>query len=213
MGNTRVSIGPSKSKPHGGNAARLKLEKPRFLFLEGSGGATVAPAGAAVVLAGTSAAPAGSSAEDPTAGASTPAAGASSRPPPWLVVTGLGDSTSRGAHPPSLPSSSSSSSDDEFTSIVGGGGESLLLAQPVPLVLLLSALPPPDSPLLRACRLLLFQLLRGASGRPGPGRRRIRLCGVHYHPLLNITIRDRVGALQEAEEGKKAHSPQGCRGA
>jgi hypothetical protein len=49
------------------------LEKPHFLFLEGSGGAAVAPAGAAVALVGASAALAGSSIDNPVAGASTPA--------------------------------------------------------------------------------------------------------------------------------------------
>jgi hypothetical protein len=77
-GNTRVSIGPSESRTHEGNATNLKLEKPRFLFIEGSGGAAVAPAGAAVALAGTSAVLTSSSNDNPTAGASTPAAGASS---------------------------------------------------------------------------------------------------------------------------------------
>jgi hypothetical protein len=78
MGNTRVNIDPSRLKTHGGNVAHLRLEKPRFLFLQGSGGAPVAPAGAAVALVGTSAALAGSSTHDPAAGASMPASSASS---------------------------------------------------------------------------------------------------------------------------------------
>jgi hypothetical protein len=78
MGNTRVNIEPSRSKTHGGNATHLRLEKPRFLFLDGSGGAPVAPTGAAVVLTGASAAPAGASTDEPVASASMPATGASS---------------------------------------------------------------------------------------------------------------------------------------
>jgi hypothetical protein len=73
-----MSTSPSKSRAHGGSAAHLKLEKPRFIFLEGLGGAAVAPAGAAVAFAGASAALAGSSTDNTEAGASTPATGASS---------------------------------------------------------------------------------------------------------------------------------------
>jgi hypothetical protein len=69
--NTKVNIDPSRSKTRGGNATHLRFEKPRFLFLEGSWGAPVAPAGATVALAGASAAPAGTSTDDPVAGAST----------------------------------------------------------------------------------------------------------------------------------------------
>jgi hypothetical protein len=109
-GNTRVSFDPSKSRMHWGNAAHLKLEKPRFLFLEGPGGAVFALAGATVALAGTSAALAGSSADNPAVGAST-------RP----VVTGAGDSTSQGGptprHSPPPPPTTMSSPVSP-----GGGG-------------------------------------------------------------------------------------------
>jgi hypothetical protein len=67
------------------STAELKLEKPRFLFLEGSGGATVVPAGASMALASTSAVLASASAAlaDPSTdvlvvGASVPATGACS---------------------------------------------------------------------------------------------------------------------------------------
>jgi hypothetical protein len=154
--NTRVSIGPSKSRTHGGNAAHLRLEKPRFLFLEGLGGAPVAPAGTAVVLTG-------ASTDDFAVGASMPAAGASSSA---RGDGGGGFHLSRGRPrhsllPPPPPMRSSPASP---------GGEPLLLAQPVLLVLLLPALLPPDSPLLHTCRPLLLPLLRGAGGRPSPGR-------------------------------------------
>jgi hypothetical protein len=62
-----------------------RVEKPRFLFLEGSTGtkatadaATVAPPDASVTRAGTSAARAGSSVDRPAAGASAPTPGACS---------------------------------------------------------------------------------------------------------------------------------------
>jgi hypothetical protein len=77
-----MSTSPSKSRARGERTAYLKLEKHRFLFLEGSAGAALAPVGAAVALAGatatlarTSAALAGSSNDGPVAGASTSATG------------------------------------------------------------------------------------------------------------------------------------------
>jgi hypothetical protein len=64
----------------GGAAAYLKVEKPRFLFLEGSTDAVVAAGVATAVLldasmthVGTSAARAASSIDRPVAGASAPA--------------------------------------------------------------------------------------------------------------------------------------------
>jgi hypothetical protein len=155
--NTGVSVDPSKSRTHGGSATQLKLEKPCFLFLKGSGGASVAPAGSAMAPAGTSATLVGYSTDDPAAGASTPAAGTST---PAAGASSTSASAARGdgcggfhllggARPTSL-TSSFSSDDDEFACVVGGGGESLLLAQSVLLVLLLPVLLPPDSPLLRA---------------------------------------------------------------
>jgi hypothetical protein len=76
---------PLKFRVRAGSTADLKLEKPRFLFLEGSGGAAVVPAGSAMALAGTSAVLASASAAlaDPSTDvlvvdASTPATGACS---------------------------------------------------------------------------------------------------------------------------------------
>jgi hypothetical protein len=104
----------------------LKVEKPRFLFLEGSAGAIVAPIvataalpDAPAVLAGTSAARAASSTDRSAVGASAPTVSACS----FAASTSLSDGgggfhLSRGA-PPSL-SSSSSSSDDEFSGVVWG---------------------------------------------------------------------------------------------
>jgi hypothetical protein len=62
--------------------AYLRVEKPRFLFLDGSAGAeatadaaTIAPLDASAVHAGTSAACAASSVDRPAAGAPAPAPG------------------------------------------------------------------------------------------------------------------------------------------
>jgi hypothetical protein len=62
------------------------LEKPRFLFLEGSGGATVSPAGA--------------STDDPMAGASAPATGTSSTATSAAHGDGGGGFHLSGAAPP-----------------------------------------------------------------------------------------------------------------
>jgi hypothetical protein len=119
-----VSTGPSKSSTHGGSAAHLKLEKPRFLFLEGSGGAAVVPAGAAVALADASAVLADSSTDDPVAGATAPATDARSTAASAAHGDRGGGLHLSGGRPASLSSSSSSSSssDEEFAGVVGGGG-------------------------------------------------------------------------------------------
>jgi hypothetical protein len=128
--NTRLSSSPSKTGALGEITSYLKLENPRFLFLEGSGGAAVAPVAVAIALAGAPVALAGASAarasptDLPAAGASAPATDACSSTASAALGDGVGDSTSWGARPPSL--SSSSSSDDEFSGVPGG--ESLLLA-------------------------------------------------------------------------------------
>jgi hypothetical protein len=107
--------------------AYLRVEKHRFLFLEGSAGAdatddaaTVEPPDASAVRASTSAACAASSVDCPAAGASAPTPGAcSSAASAALGEGGAGSHLSGGACPPSL-SSSSSSSYDEYSDIAGG---------------------------------------------------------------------------------------------
>jgi hypothetical protein len=116
----------------GGSAAHLNLEKPCFLFLEGSEGAAVVPAGAAVALAGTFAVLAGSSTDDPVAGASAPATGACST----AASAARGD-RGRGFHLSGGPAPRRSPLPPPpltMSSPVSLGGESLLLAQPVLLV-------------------------------------------------------------------------------
>jgi hypothetical protein len=116
--NKKLSSSPLKSRASGENATYLKLEKPRFRFLEGSRGAATAPAVAAAVLDCAPATRAASSTDRPAAGTSSPIAGACSS----AASTALGDGgggfhLSRGRPP---LSSSSSSSDDEFFGVAGG---------------------------------------------------------------------------------------------
>jgi hypothetical protein len=77
-----MNTSPSKSGVHWEVATYLMVEKPRFLFLEGSGGtaglpvvAAVAPAGVPAVLIGASATRAASSTDRPAADILAPAAG------------------------------------------------------------------------------------------------------------------------------------------
>jgi hypothetical protein len=103
-----------------------RVEKPRFLFLEGSTGAeaavdvaTVALPNASAARAGTSTARVASSVDRPAAGASAPAPGAcSSAASAALGEGGACSHLSGGARPPSL-SSSSSSPDDKYSEVAG----------------------------------------------------------------------------------------------
>jgi hypothetical protein len=67
---------PLETSAHGENATYLRLEKPRFLFLEGSVGAAVAPVVAAATLTDAPAALAGASAVRVASSADRPAVGA-----------------------------------------------------------------------------------------------------------------------------------------
>jgi hypothetical protein len=128
MQNRRIKLLPLKNGASGGAVTYLKVEKPRFLFLEGSTSAVAAADVATVVLpdasaarAGTSAARAASSVDRPAAGASAPAPGACSSAASVTLGEGGGCKLPplRGARPPSL-SSSSSSPDDEYSEVAGG---------------------------------------------------------------------------------------------
>jgi hypothetical protein len=83
--NTKLITNPSKPGARGENATYLRLEKPRFLFLEGSVRAVVAPVVAAAVLVDELAALADASAARTASSTGCPAAGAPApvpRPPP-----------------------------------------------------------------------------------------------------------------------------------
>jgi hypothetical protein len=182
--NIKLSSSPSKPGAPGESATYLKLEKSRFLFLEGSGGAATAPVVAAA--AALTSAPSARAAPPLTARGRAPAP----LPPLRPLVTGVGDSTSQPGPAPRrspLPP-------PPTNSLESLGGEPLILTQPVLLTLLLPALPPPDPPLLCARCPLLFSPLRGTGGCPCPGFRWIRSCGVHGHPLLKDNYQDRTSA-------------------
>jgi hypothetical protein len=137
--NTEWSSSPSKPGALGENATHRKLEKPHFLFLEGSGGAPTVPVAVAAALADAPAALASASAvraasftDRSAAGASAPAAGACfSATSMALGDGGGGFHLSGGARPTSL-FSSSSSSDAEFSGVTGGESPFCSLAPGAP---------------------------------------------------------------------------------
>jgi hypothetical protein len=118
---------PFKTRKFGEAVAYLKVEKPRFLFLEGSADAEAAADVAAAALPDASAARTGASAmrvapsvDRLVAGAPVLAPGACSSAASTALGEGAaGSHLSRGAYPPSL-SSSSPSSDDEYSEVAGG---------------------------------------------------------------------------------------------
>jgi hypothetical protein len=117
---------PFETRAFGEATTYLKVEKPRFLFLEGSPDAMAVTGVAATALPDSSAARAGASTTRATpsverlvAGASALAQALAPLPPPWLSVRGRRLPPLRGGCPPSL-SSSSSSPDDEYSEVVGG---------------------------------------------------------------------------------------------
>jgi hypothetical protein len=153
-----------------GATAYLKVEKPRFLFLEGSTGAVAAADVATVALleasaahAGASAARTGTSAVCAASSVDRPAAGAPQAvallPPPRLSVKGVQAPTSQGEPAPrrSPPLHLSTTNPPMLPR-----GKPLLLEQPEFFVPLFPVLLPPDPPLLFTRRPLLFPPLRRA---------------------------------------------------
>jgi hypothetical protein len=88
-----MNTNPSKSGVHLEGATYLRVEKPSFLFLEGSGGTTRAPVVAAVALAGIPAALAGASTTHAVSSADRLAAGA---PAPAVGTCSTAASAARG---------------------------------------------------------------------------------------------------------------------
>jgi hypothetical protein len=158
--------------------AYLRVEKPRFLFLEGSTGAEAAADVTTVALPDASAARAASSVDRPGADASAPAPGACSS----TASTTLGEGAA-GSHLSGGPA--------PITllllflirrRILRGhrGRESLLLAQPEFFVPLLPPFPPQDPSLLLARRPLLLLLRRA--------RARARGVGGSDHVAFTVTL-------------------------
>jgi hypothetical protein len=105
--NGRIRLLPIKNVASGGAVTYLKVEKPRFRFLEGSTGAVAATGVATAALpdasttrADTFAARAASSVDRPAAGASHPPQALAPLPPPRLSVRGVQAPTSQGGPPP-----------------------------------------------------------------------------------------------------------------
>jgi hypothetical protein len=210
-GRQKTELQPLETETSGGGTAYLKVEKPHFLFLEGSAGAAVAPVVVAATLPDASAARATSCTDRPAAGASAPITGACSSSASAALGEGARDSTSQGG-PPLITLLFFLLSRRRIL-WSRRWRESVLLAQPVLFVPLLPALPPPDSLFLPARRPLLLPSLCGAGNCSGLGRGRVRPRGVHGHPLLKNDCQNRVGTLQQNKKGRKAYSPPGCRGA
>jgi hypothetical protein len=184
--------------------AYLRVEKPCFLFLEGSVGAkamavaatvaaTVVPPDAPAARAGTSAARSASSVDRPAVGASAPDPGTcSSAASVALGEGGAGsDLSGGGACPPSL-SFSSSSSDDKYSGIAGGESPCCSRSQNT------SSLHSQRSR--RRIARSFLRTTRSCSrrcatrARSGPGRGRVGPRCVHGNPLLGRTKRQSCGS-------------------
>jgi hypothetical protein len=180
--NEKIKHLPLETGASRGAIAYLKVEKPRFLFLEGLTGAVVAAATAAAALPDASATCAAPSVDHLAVGISAPAPGTcSSTVSAALGEGGAGSHLSEGACPPSL-SSSSPSPDDEYSEVAGG--ESPCCSRRWYSSSLCSR---------RSCRRILRSLLRAARScsrrcavraRSGSGHGRVGPRGVHGHPLL-----------------------------
>jgi hypothetical protein len=111
----KIKLLPFEDMASGGAVAYLTVEKPRFLFLEGSTGVVSAADVATAALPDTSAARTASLMDCLATGTPAPAPGAgSSAASAALGEGGAGSHLSGRSRPPSL-SSSSSSSDDEYS--------------------------------------------------------------------------------------------------
>jgi hypothetical protein len=83
------------------------------------------------------------------------------------------------------------------------GRESLLLMQPELLTPLFPALSSPDPLLLLVRRPLLFLPLRRTHARSCSGRGRVRPCGVHSHPLQEMSERSDLAGTPQANGGRE----------
>jgi hypothetical protein len=175
--------------------AYLNVEKPRFLFLEGSAGAKATVVAATVVPPDASAAHATSSVDRPAAGAPVPAQVLVPSPPPRLSVRGRRLPPLRGPAPrhfpfPLLsPTTSTPTSPGERVPAARAAGTLHLSApgtgSPAPS----SAPPAPVPPAAPRTRL-------------GSGCGRVGLRSVHGHPMLGRTRRQIRGGTWQKDKGK-----------
>jgi hypothetical protein len=207
--NRRIKLLPLENGAYRGATTYLKVEKPRFLFLEGSTGvvaaaevaavalpdASAARAGNSVVRAGTSTACTASSVDRPAAGASAPAPDACSS------AAAAGSHHSGGARPPSL-SSFSSPPEDEYSKVAGG--ESPCCSRSRNSSSLCSR---------RSRRRILRSFLRAARSyccrartRSGSGRRRVGPRGVQGYPQLGRVKRQNHDGASQRDK-KKSGEP------
>jgi hypothetical protein len=210
--NKKLSSSPSKPGAPEENAAYLKVEKPRFLFLEGSAEAVVAPVvttsappDAPAALAGASAVRTASSTDRPAVGASAPAVGACSSAASAALGDGSGGShlSGWGLSPiaPLFPLLRrrilrSRRGERVHTARATGTPHPAVPGAPVA---------GPSSP----CRPLLQPSLRRAHGRSGSGRGRGGPRGIYIHPLLKTTVKTTLVRCEETRG--ETYSPPGRR--
>jgi hypothetical protein len=190
----------------------LKVENPRFLFLEGSTDAVAAAGGAAAALPDASATCADASVARTASSVDrlvAAAPGACSSAASAALGEGAQAPTSQGACPPSL-SSSSPSTDDEYSEVARGESPCCSRCQ--------------NSSSLRSRRShrrilrSFFHAARSYSSHcvarvcSSSGRGRIGPRGVHGHPLLGrLKCQSRDGVVEESRKRGRAHSPAGRR--
>jgi hypothetical protein len=150
----------------------------------------------------------GASTDGPAAGASAAATGTSSTDASSTRGDGAWDSTYRRWPPHHFPPPHPTTS-----SPTPAEGRVPLVAQLVLLVVLLQALQALEPLLLCARCPVLLSSLRGAAGRLGPRRWRVRPRGVHIHHLRARIVKTKTNTTQEPKEEEEAHSPLGRRGA
>jgi hypothetical protein len=235
--NRRIRLWPLETETPRRTTAYLKVEKPRFLFLEGSADAAAVPIAAAAAPPHVAAAPVAAVATPPDVAAALVVVGAALLDaaavragasatrfdalaaralPRALAPLPLAGPLATGVEAPT--SLEPAPIAPFFLLLLRRRDlrshrlrESLLLAQPVLLAVLLPALPPSDASLLLARGPLLLSSLRRARDRAGSGRGQVGPRGVYDHPLLRRQLSELHWYAARIEEGKGDHSPPGRR--
>jgi hypothetical protein len=200
-----------ETRTSGRATAYLKVEKPRFLFLEGSTGAAVAAAVATATLPDASAARAASSTDRPAAGALAPATSAcSSAASAALGEGGEGFHLSGGPAPcrspllPPLPTMSSPESPGGKVPTARAAGTPRPAIPGAPAAGSSSPSCAPPAPTLLVAP---HAWLLGLGAWAGRTARRPR------SPSAKNDYQNRDCTLRGNKEGRKTYSPPGCRGA